>query len=167
MKYADFHSAFPRGFWLLISSWVLGLCTGTMFFFSDRDTFCALLRDFSFGYASAVGVLASIFLPFVLSIIACACGAFQWLSGIAFCRAFSFSFTFAGFLISFPTAGWLIRLLLCFDGVCSVPILLLFWMCALRAGGSLSASVLFLFAAFFLLIGSTYYCLVMPFAAGL
>ena len=112
-------------------------------------------------------VFCLIFLPPFLSIFAASTRMRGLLYIIAFGRAFLYSFASVALLISFGSAGWLVRFLLCFSGFFSSPFLFWLWLCCLRTGSGPSSLEVFFFVSVLLLIGSIDYRLIMPFWADL
>lgn len=147
--------------------WTAGLIAGGCCFLFGADRLIPRMRVSLIGNVSIVCFFCLIFLPSFLSIVAASMSLHHLLYIIAFGRAFLYSFASVALLLSFGSAGWLVRLLLGFSGVLSAPVLYRLWLRCLCPGSCLSAPEIFCFTSVFLLIGSVDYCVIMPFWAGL
>lgn len=148
-------------------SWIVGLFAGGSCFLSGADRLIPLMRVSVNGNVSIVCFFCLIFLPPFLSILAASTGMHSLLYVIAFGKAFLYAFASMALLLSFGSAGWLVRLLLGFSGILSAPVLYRFWLRCLYPGSGLSALEVFCFISVYLLIGSIDYRVIMPFGAGL
>ena len=147
--------------------WIAGLLAGGLFFLFGAERLVPLMLVFLRGNVSIVLFFCLIFLPPFLSIFAASTRMRSLLYIIAFGRAFLYSFASVALLISFGSAGWLVRFLLCFSGFFSSPFLYWLWLCCLRTGSGPSSLEVFFFVSVLLLIGSIDYRLIMPFWADL
>lgn len=147
--------------------WIAGLLAGGLFFLFGAERLVPLMLVFLRGNVSIVLFFCLIFLPPFLSIFAASTRMRGLLYIIAFGRAFLYSFASVALLISFGSAGWLVRFLLCFSGFFSSPFLYWLWLCCLRTGSGPSSLEVFFFVSVLLLIGSIDYRLIMPFWADL
>ena len=147
--------------------WIAGLLAGGFFFLFGAERLIPLMLVFLRGNVSIVLFFCLIFLPPFLSIFAASTRMRGLLYIIAFGRAFLYSFASVALLISFGSAGWLVRFLLCFSGFFSSPFLYWLWLCCLRTGSGPSSLEVFFFVSVLLLIGSIDYRLIMPFWADL
>ena len=147
--------------------WIAGLLAGGFFFLFGAERLVPLMLVFLRGNVSIVLFFCLIFLPPFLSILAASTRMRGLLYIIAFGRAFLYSFASVALLISFGSAGWLVRFLLCFSGFFSSPFLYWLWLCCLRAGSGPSSLEVFFFVSVLLLIGCIDYRLIMPFWADL
>ena len=147
--------------------WIVGLLAGGSCFLFGADHLIPQMRVSLNGNVSIVCFFCLIFLPPFLSILAASTGMHSLLYVIAFGKAFLYAFASMALLLSFGSAGWLVRLLLGFSGILSAPVLYWFWLRCLCPGSGLSALEIFFFISVFLLIGSIDYCLITPFWAGL
>ena len=147
--------------------WAASLCCGIYFWFHAGSSFLSLMRSSLYSSVSIVSLLLVTGLPFLLSAFAVFLSCHWLLPAIAFGKGFLFSFISMGALASFGCAGWLLRLLLCFSDLMSMPILYWFWLhcCRIRKYGFGCCTVLS--AALIFLIGSIDYCLIAPFLADL
>lgn len=147
--------------------WIIGLFAGGCCFLFGAYRLIPLMRVSVNGNVSIVCFFCLIFLPPFLSILAASMGMCSLLYVIAFGKAFLYAFTSMALLLSFGSAGWLVRLLLGFSGILSAPVLYRFWLRCLYPGSGLSAVEIFCFISIYLLIGSIDYRVIMPFWAGL
>lgn len=145
--------------------WCIGLFAGGCCFLFGADHLVPQMRVSLTGNVSIVCFLCLIFLPPFLSILAVSTGMHSLLYGVAFGKAFLYSFSSTALLLSFGCAGWLARLLLGFSGFISIPVLYWFWLRCLRTDDGLSVSEVFCVLSVYLLIGSIDYCVIMPFWA--
>ena len=116
---------------LLACSWTFGLVFGI----------CSVtVGSFSPAFQQAVDVTPSFFsiisvllLPLVISLLALYAG-WRWvIFPLAFLKALAFAYVGWSVVITFGSAGWLIRLLLMFSDCASVPLLWWFWNKALTS----------------------------------
>ena len=147
--------------------WIVGLLAGGSCFLFGADHLIPQMRVSLNGNVSIVCFFCLIFLPPFLSILAASTGMHSLLYVIAFGKAFLHAFASMALLLSFGSAGWLVRLLLGFSGILSAPVLYRFWLRCLCSGSGLSALEVFCFISVYLLIGSIDYRLIMPFWADL
>ena len=161
------HSSQLRKHHALGLFWIAGLLAGGLFFLFGAERLVPLMLVFLRGNVSIVLFFCLIFLPPFLSIFAASTRMRGLLYIIAFGRAFLYSFASVALLISFGSAGWLVRFLLCFSGFFSSPFLYWLWLCCLRTGSGPSSLEVFFFVSVLLLIGSIDYRLIMPFWADL
>ena len=147
--------------------WIVGLFVGGFCFLFGADRLIPLMLVFLDGNVSIVSFFCLIFLTPFLSIVSTSMGMYSLLYIIAFGRAFLYSFASVALLLSFGSAGWLVRLLLGFSGFFSSPVLYRMWLCCLRSESSPSALEVFFLASVYLLIGSIDYRVIMPFWADL
>lgn len=111
----------------LCTVWLIGLLLGTLFSVNLDDTFSSLMRPSISEGLSIFRQLAMVCLPFLFAAYAVSINKPGLLLLLCFVKAFCFAF--CGMLIyyAFGSAGWLVRYLLQFTDVLSVPIL--FWYC--------------------------------------
>ena len=147
--------------------WIVGLLAGGSCFLFGAEHLIPQMRVSLTGNVSIVCFFCLIFLPPFLSILAASSGMHSLLYVIAFGKAFLYAFASAALLLSYGSAGWLVRLLLGFSGILSAPVLYRFWLRCLCSGSGLSALEVFCFISVYLLIGSIDYRLIMPFWADL
>lgn len=151
----------------LACSFTLGLILGACFSVSASETLTPTMRAAATGCVSIPGLLSAMLLPFLFSAFAVYISN-QWLLfPIAFCKAFLFAFLSVGLMGAFGSAGWLIRLLLMFGDILSMPLLWWFWIRSLTTRRGPALRCLVPVIALLLAVGSFDYCVISPFAAGL
>lgn len=151
---------------LLACAFLFGLISGVLFSMSASDALFPTMRAAVFGCVSIPGLLSATLLPFLFSAFAVYISCQKLLIPIAFCKAFVFAFVGTGILGAFGSAGWLVRLLLMFSDVASLPLLWWYWQKSLSGSGRFVRNTA-IAAGFALLIGSVDYCVVSPFLANL
>ena len=116
---------------ILASCWTLGLVFGL----------CAVAAG-SFNPAfeqaadlppSFFSIISVLLLPIVISLLTLFAGQRWLIFPLAFLKALCFAFVGWSIVITFGSAGWLIRLLLMFSDCASVPLLWWFWNKALTS----------------------------------
>ena len=155
----DRHSSSFRYVWLS-TCWVAGLIAGSVSFIQNADPILPLMRISSFGDVSIVCFCRLLALPPLLSMLSMGIPALLY--AIAFGRAFLFSYSSMVLLVSYGTAGWLVRLLVGFSGLFSCPILYRLWLRGLCTNRRLSVSEMLIFIFCFFLIGIIDYSMVAP-----
>lgn len=129
--------------------YLLGLIAAVLYI--AQYPYASLMRLLVYPQMSiVVGFMISA-IPFIVLYIAFRCSAFILIFPLAFFRAFTFMYCFAGVSYAYADAGWLVRSLLLFSNCFSVPLLL--WYAARRLLGNHRGSdreiwfcLLFLFA---------------------
>lgn len=130
---------------LLALSFLSGLCFGALTSFDASHYFIPAMRVASKDCVSIIGLLSALLLPFLFSAIAVYIKKPALLYLIAFCQAFLLAFVGAGVLLSFGSAGWLMRLLMMFSGILFLPLLYWYWLKNVTASfGLLHSGVLIL-----------------------
>lgn len=155
----DRHSSFFRYVWLS-TCWIAGLIAGSVSFIQNADLILPLMRISSFGDVSIVCFCRLLALPPLLSMLSMGIPALLY--AIAFGRAFLFSYSSMVLLVSYGSAGWLVRLLVGFSGLFSCPILYRLWLRGLCTNRRLSVSEMLIFIFCFFLIGIIDYSMVAP-----
>ena len=115
---------------ILALAWTLGLVFG----------FCAIaagLLSPAFGQAiklppSLFSIISVLLLPIVVSLLAVFAGQRWLIYPLAFLKALTFAYVGWSVVITFGSAGWLIRLLFMFSDCACVPLLWWFWNRALK-----------------------------------
>ncbi|MDY3224764.1 MAG: hypothetical protein SOW84_02665 [Candidatus Faecousia sp.] len=113
---------------ILAIFWFCGLLCGIFCFWIARDHLFSLMRSCIFAPVSIVGLLCAAYLPFLLSAFALLVSLLWVVYPICFCKAFLFSFLSLGFLLSFPSGGWLVRYFLLFGDCAVLPVLYWYWL---------------------------------------
>ena len=152
--------------WIILAVvWLIGLFVG-MYLGSNADNSYFLLMRMALNTrVSIVGLLGISCLPFLLSAYAVYLGKPKLILLVCFCKAVLFTSCGYAVLISFGSAGWLIRLLLQFSDIVLLP--LYCWFSIRHIHGKETTlkrdtAVCILAAA---CAGSIDYCLVSPFLA--
>lgn len=150
----------------LACAYLFGLISGVLISMSASDALCSAMRAAVYGRVSIPGLLSAILLPFLFSALAVYISSSWLLIPIAFGKAFLFAFLGTGILGAFGSAGWLVRLLLMFSDIASMPLLWWYWRKSLCGSGHFTRNAV-VAAGFVLLIGSVDYCVISPFLANL
>lgn len=142
-----------------------GLLLGAVLATQAEESFISWMRTVQVQRVSIVSLLGAAFLPFLISAYAVLISQVWLLFPVCFLKAFSFGFCVAGVSYVFGSAGWLVCGLLLFTDLCTMPMLLFFWLRHIDgahrpqlAESALTASLLFL-------AGSLDHCLITPFLA--
>ena len=111
-----------RSYALFSLIYLLGLIAGLIYIV--RYPYSSMMRLLAYPQMSIViGFLISA-IPFIVFYIFFRCSAFRFLLPLAFIKAFTFMYCFAGVSIAYADAGWLVRFLLLFTDFFSVPLFL-------------------------------------------
>lgn len=113
---------------LLAFCWISGLICGIGLCYAAGPCFVSWMRGVCAVPVSIGRLIAITLLPFLLSALAVFASHPRLLFGIAFVRGFSLSFVCAAISLSWGSAGWLARWLLCFGSLLSAPILYGCWL---------------------------------------
>lgn len=105
-----------------------GIVAGCILYFSAEFDSVSWMRGALYSPVSIVGLLSVILLPFLFSVFAAMTAQHWMLLLIVFCKAVSFAQVACGITVAFGSAGWLMRSLLMFTDIFSLPVLLLFWL---------------------------------------
>ena len=116
---------------VLASSWTLGLCFGLCSMVAGSCN--AAFYDAVVLKPAFLSTLSVLLLPIVLSMLAVFTGQRWLLFPLAFLKAFAFAYVGWNVVVTFGSAGWLIRLMLMFSDCVTVPLLLWFWNRALTS----------------------------------
>ena len=150
---------------LLAFCWIFGLIGGMGLCRAADPSFLSRMRGVCFCPVSISRLIAFTLLPFLFSALAVFASHPRLLFGIAFVRGVSLSFVCAAISLSWGSAGWLARWLLCFGSLLSAPILYGCWLRHLSGHRSFSfweAALLFSAAGG---IGSCHYFFIAPLLA--
>lgn len=152
---------------ILAFVWICGLVSGAFISLSADEFLASTMHALIRSDMSISGLLAALFLPFLISFFAVYLSQNWLLLIVAFFKAFLFAYTGAGLILSFDAAGWLLCLLLLFGDVLTLPALWLLWLRCLHSSGrsawcsSIPSVIVAGFAGIF------EYCVVAPFLASL
>ena len=120
--------------WMLAFVWSSGLVSGIFFFKKVSSVFLSLMRGAFLESVSIVGLLTSLYLPFLIAAFFAFIMQPQLMLILCFCKAFIFSCCGYAAISAFGTAGWLVRILLQFSDCCIIPFF--FWFCLRNVSGS-------------------------------
>lgn len=129
-----------RCFWpkicipVLLISVTLGLILGTVFAISAGDPFLSLMRAAPSERMSIVPLAITLCLPFLFCVFAALLSAPWLLPLICFAKCIAFAFVSSGLLLAYGGGGWLVRLLLMFSQLWSLPLLI--WFCLRHIRGN-------------------------------
>lgn len=151
----------------LAFSWLCGLGFGVLVFSYAGNSHIPLMRMAATSHMSIVSLLSVLILPFLLSAFAVFCFRPQLLLAVSFGKAFSFAFVSISAIAAFGSAGWLVRLLLMFSEMLSLPLLFWFWLRYISGDFRPAPAAIFLTAALVFLIGSVDHCYISPMLARL
>lgn len=151
---------------LLAFSWFLGLSLGILFANSASDILVPMMRRAMESSVSIPGLLASAFLPFLVSALA-----------ISYCRpllliicsskAFSFGFCSYGVGLVFGQGSWLARFLFLFSDCCLIPVLYFYWLRNISGSKASLHWELMVCIGLATIVGCLDICLISPFWAKL
>ena len=133
----------------LICLWICGGFWGCYYAGNAVDVFPPLIHILAVRRASFVGMLVSVFLPLLLTILISHFSLFIFLPILSFVKAFAFSFTTYLVFCTFGSSSWLIQILFLFSDSITVILLFYLWILALRRK-KIAFPVLF---TFFTIIG--------------
>ena len=149
----------------LACSYLLGLILGGCMFNVAGDSFSSLMRVGDFSHMSIIRLLPVLLLPFLFSAFAVYIHQNWLLPPICFLKAFFFAFVYVGFSVSFADAGWLVRLLLMFGDIATLPLLWLFWLHILSGECRLHSGAFFVIFVAVAAVGCFDVSVVSPFGA--
>ena len=151
----------------LLLSWILGCALGVLTGMNAGDTYVSLMRGAVRYPVSIVGLVISVYLPFLLSAFAVYLGKPGLLYIVCFLKSWAFTLAAYGTVVAFGYAGWLVQFLLQFSDI--LLLWLLYWFC-LRHISKTEASAKRDFgictAAIAAVCGIDY-CVISPFLVGL
>lgn len=129
------HSFVGSGEFLLSSSCLLGLLSGTFLgvFFSDNYGF--LMRMATMCRVSIVGLGTALLLPLLLSFVCIHCGRPKLLYGICFFKSLMLGLCAMGCFCAFGSGGWIVRLFMQFSDLITFPILCWFMLRCISNSG--------------------------------
>ena len=125
MKFSVSESSFIRccsGHLVLAFGWFTGLVTGAFLSSLIVDCTANAIRVNIAGPASAGSLILTTFLPFLVSAIAVFLSKPVFLPLIAYCKAAVFSLVSFVTLRSFGTSGWMIRFMVMFTDIITLPL---------------------------------------------
>ena len=120
---------------VLAVCWTSGLLCGVFCYHASPLEIPSLMHRAISCSASIVGLLSAALLPALLSSFFLAFSMPWIILVICFVKAFLFSFVSIGILMSFGSAGWLLRYFLLFSDCAALPVLYWYWLHSLSGQG--------------------------------
>lgn len=149
----------------LACSFLTGLISGACIAAAASSSLFPTMRAATPGCVSISGLLLATLLPLLFSAFAVYIRQKWLLIPIAFSKAFLFAFLGVAFMSAFGSAGWLVRWLLMFSDILTLPLLCFFWLRAFSQERSQSLCFAVAVGVIAVFIGSLDYTVVSPFAA--
>ena len=148
---------------LLGACWIAGLLLGMYAAVTSGNSFLLMMR----GDVSTVSIpgLLITFLPFLLTAIAVLMPHPGYLIPVILWKAFSFGYSACGLTIAYHSAAWLVRFLLMFNQLATVPLLMWLWLRKCDFPEFIRPVELAVCGGVTALVGLLDYCLISPFAA--
>ncbi len=103
--------------------WCFGLILGAALSSATGHSLSSMTRMAASAPASVVGLIASLYLPFLFSAFAVYCSLPGLMYGVCFCKAVALAFVSCGAADAFGSAGWLARFLLMFGDILACGVL--------------------------------------------
>lgn len=164
-NFFDLTAFFRKGSTVLLAAcWAGGFLSGGLFCVFCDHSFFSLMHRLPYCSVSIVGQILFPSLPFLFSAFAVFIAKPRLLLLIGFLKAFVFSLVSMSFVLSFGSSGWLLRLLLLFTDLCSMPLLFGYQRKCLHAS-AVSGVELLAALSLLILIGSVDCGYVLPFLA--
>lgn len=113
-----------KGF--LVICWFLGLLVGIVIACGADDSYFLTMLSDEFT-VSITGLLMVVVLPFLFTAVAVFLSNRFMLLTVVFLKAFSFGYIGFGIMSVYSSASWLVRFLLMFSDICSLPLLMWLW----------------------------------------
>lgn len=151
----------------LLLCWVCGCALGVLTGMNAGDIYASLMRGAVRCPVSIVGLVISVYLPFLLSAFAVYLGKSGLLYIVCFLKSWAFTLAAYGTVAAYGSAGWLVQFLLQFSDI--LLLWLLCWFC-LRHIGKTTAPVnrdFRICTAAVAAVCSIDYCVISPFLVGL
>lgn len=147
---------------ILAFCWIFSISIGVAVAASFRQIPMSLMRMIIADRVSIVGLVAVLFLPFALSIVAVH-GSKQWIIfAISVCKGVCFGFSIYFLLISYFNAAWLIASLAMFSANASQIPLYFFWIRSMNCNNSCWKWNAFVCFLLLILIGCLDYFVISP-----
>ena len=127
-----------------------------------EESFLLLMRAAVSDRVSIVGLFAVSYLPFLISAFAVFIRKPRLLYAVMFIKMLLIAFCGLSCLAAYPSAGWLVRILLQFSDLLLVPVLCWFSLRHVCGAGNLKRDFSFC-TALFVFVCSLDYCVVSPF----
>ncbi len=146
--------------------WLIGTLVGTLFALNAEDTYFSMLFDASYHRASMASLFLRLFLPFLLVAFAAKMGTNVLIYFLGAWKEFLFISATVSLSGAFGSADWLVRWLLQFSDILTLPFFLWFSLRCLRFGGNRKWDIAAL-VLWCVCVGSLDYYVISPFLAGL
>ena len=148
--------------YVLAFAWVAGLVTGSIVALNADRSFYSLMRMMPMHPVSIVGLLLSLCLPLLFTVVAVYI-SYQWiLLIIAFLKALFLAMLFAGVWISYGIGGWVVAGLLLLPDFIAAIVLIWLWFYAIMERRAIHTLCICSLLVFFL-IGFLDYSYISPF----
>ena len=151
-----------RSLLMLAFSCASGLFLGLFLASFSDASFFSLMRMAVSCRVSIVGLFAVSYLPFLISAFAVFIRKPRLLYAVMFIKMLLIAFCGLSCLAAYPSAGWLVRILLQFSDLLLVPVLCWFSLRHVCGAGNLKRDFSFC-TALFVFVCSLDYCVVSPF----
>ena len=113
--------------WFLALFWIAGLISGAILAMFLGDSYFPLMRIAASRSVSIVTLLLITCLPFLFSVLAVYISRPVLMPVIAFCKAAVFALVSAALCRSYGGAGWMVRSMVMFADIGTLPFLYGFW----------------------------------------
>lgn len=97
------------GCWILALCWLLGLICGSLLFLHAGPSFLTLMRRIIFIPVSISGLLSNLLIPFLITVYSVYFSMLWLIFFVCFLEGAALSWSAAGILVAFSSAGWLIH----------------------------------------------------------
>lgn len=150
----------------LACGWFIGLFCGLCLSYCSLGSVSSLVRMAFLQPVSTVGLLGVIFLPLLISATTVFLSLYWFLPILAGVKAFSFAFVMRAVCQAFASGYPLAYAMLCFSEMCTIPLLILFWL-RYANGRIWKVGEIAAYFAVAAVIFCTDYWVISPFVAGL
>lgn len=143
--------------------WFLGLLSGAIYGCHTDPAYLHMMRAAAFDRVSIVGLFLLLYFPLFLSAFAAYINKPHWIVVICFVKTFLFASCSFALYDVFHSATWLVRIMLQFSEVISLPFYYLYCLRNISTMRSHIQKDTLLFGAVNFLIGILDYCVISPF----
>ena len=150
---------------VLAFSWMLGLSLGFSAVISG--VFASAFRQVANVSPSFLSIISVLLFPVVVSFLAVFAGMRWLIFPLVFLKAIAFAYVGWSVVITFGSAGWLLRLLIMFSDCACIPLFLWFWNRAINSEFDSLLPAFFVTILITLGVGLIDYCVISPFLASL
>jgi len=148
---------------LFLIVWLVALILGTCFAAHAGNNYFLLMRGASDCSVTIAGLLATVVLPYLFAAFAVYISKPKLLYLICFVKAFCFAMCGYGICVAYGSAGWLVRWLLQFSDICTVPVLCWFALRHLKGKGRTFRTDAMFYGGIVMLVGYLDFSLISPF----